>query len=112
MPLAPSLLQGWHDQYGIEIINFYGSNEGIALLGTPKDIPDPAVRALYFPRYGARPWSISMARTTLARIVDPATGAEITEAGVPASCASRGPACFPGTCRPAACPTRSTRTAT
>src|SRR5690349_22702870 len=38
-PLAPSLLQGWHDRHGIEIINFYGSNEGIALLGTPKDIP-------------------------------------------------------------------------
>ena len=30
----------------------------------------------------------------------------------PASCASPGPACSPGTCRPAACPTRSTRTAT
>jgi acyl-CoA synthetase (AMP-forming)/AMP-acid ligase II len=30
-PLAPGLLQGWHDRYGIEIINFYGSNEGIAL---------------------------------------------------------------------------------
>jgi acyl-coenzyme A synthetase/AMP-(fatty) acid ligase len=33
-PLAPSLLQGWHDKYGIEILNFHGSNEGIALLGT------------------------------------------------------------------------------
>ena len=111
-PLAPSLLQGWHDRYGIEIINFYGSNEGIALLGTPKDIPDPAVRALYFPRYGARSWSISMSRPTLARIVDPATGAEITEAGVPGELRIKGPACSPGTCRPAACPTRSTRTAT
>ncbi len=29
-----------------------------------------------------------------------------------ANCASRGPACSPGTCRPAACPTLSTRTAT
>ncbi|MGH3422629.1 MAG: AMP-binding protein, partial [Streptosporangiaceae bacterium] len=65
-PLAPSLLQGWHDTYGIEIINFYGSNEGIALLGTPKDIPDPAVRAQYFPRYRARDWEFTMARTTLA----------------------------------------------
>ncbi len=74
-PLAPSLLQGWHDKLGIEIMNFYGSNEGIALLGGPKDIPDPSVRALYFPRYGApgRTWSFSMARWTLARIVDPAT---------------------------------------
>jgi acyl-CoA synthetase len=95
-PLAPSLLQGWHDKYGIEIINFYGSNEGIALLGTPKDIPDPAVRAQYFPRYGARSWSFSMARTTLARIVDPATGAEITHAGVPGELRIKGPGVFPG----------------
>ena len=95
-PLAPSLLQGWHDRYGIEIINFYGSNEGIALLGTPKDIPDPSVRALYFPRYGARTWSISMSRRTLARIVDPATGAEITEAGVPGELRIKGPGVFPG----------------
>jgi acyl-CoA synthetase len=95
-PLAPSLLQGWHDKYGIEIINFYGSNEGIALVGTPKDIPDPAARALYFPRYGARDWSFSVARTTLARIVDPVTGAEITEAGVPGELRIKGPGVFPG----------------
>ena len=95
-PLAPSLLQGWHDRYGIEIINFYGSNEGIALLGTPKDIPDPAVRAQYFPRYGARDWEFTMARRTLARIVDPQTGAEITEAGVPGELRIKGPGVFPG----------------
>jgi len=95
-PLAPSLLQGWHDKYGIEILNFYGSNEGIALLGTPKDIPDPAVRALYFPRYGARSWSFSMARTTLARIVDPQTEQEITAAGVPGELRIKGPGVFPG----------------
>jgi len=95
-PLAPSLLQGWHDRYGIEIINFYGSNEGIALLGTPKDIPDPAVRAQYFPRYGARDWEFTMARSTLARIVDPQTGAEITEAGVPGELRIKGPGVFPG----------------
>ena len=95
-PLAPSLLQGWHDKYGIEILNFYGSNEGIALIGTPKDIPDPAVRALYFPRYGARSWSFSMARTTLARIVDPQTEKEITAAGVPGELRIKGPGVFPG----------------
>ena len=94
-PLAPSLLQGWHDKYGIEIINFYGSNEGIALLGTPKDIPDPAVRALYFPRYAARDWSITMSRTTQARIVDPVTGTEITSG--PATF-SRSPGTRPSTC--------------
>lgn len=45
-PLAPSLRQGWHDKYGLEILNFYGSNEGVSLVGTAVDIPDPAVRAL------------------------------------------------------------------
>ncbi|HEY1917786.1 MAG TPA: class I adenylate-forming enzyme family protein [Streptosporangiaceae bacterium] len=97
-PLAPSLLQGWHDKHGIEIINFYGSNEGIALLGLPKDIPDPAVRASYFPRYGAkdRVWSFAMARWTQARIVDTVTGQEITEAGVPGELQIKGPGVFPG----------------
>jgi acyl-CoA synthetase len=97
-PLAPSLLQGWHDQYGIEIINFYGSNEGIALLGLPKDIPDPSVRALYFPRYGAvgRTWSYSMAQWTRARLVDPLTGAQITETGQPGELQIKGPGVFPG----------------
>jgi acyl-CoA synthetase (AMP-forming)/AMP-acid ligase II len=97
-PLAPSLLQGWHDKLGIEVLNFYGSNEGIALLGVPEDIPDPSVRALYFPRYGApgRTWSFSMARMTLARIVDPVTGAEITTAGVPGELRIKGPGVFPG----------------
>jgi acyl-CoA synthetase len=95
-PLAPSLLQGWHDRYGIEIINFYGSNEGIALLGTPKDIPDPGVRAQYFPRYGVRDWDFTMASTTLARIVDPQTGTEITEPGVPGELRIKGPGVFPG----------------
>ena len=61
-PLAPSLLQGWHDKYGIEIINFYGSNEGIALLGTPKDIPDPVGAGAVLPALrragptGRSPW--------------------------------------------------------
>ncbi len=97
-PLAPSLLQGWHDKLGIEVLNFYGSNEGIALLGVPEDIPDPSVRALYFPRYGApgRTWSFSMARMTLARIVDPVTDAEITTAGVPGELRIKGPGVFPG----------------
>jgi acyl-CoA synthetase (AMP-forming)/AMP-acid ligase II len=97
-PLAPSLLQGWHDKYGLEILNFYGSNEGVSLLGTPQDIPDPAVRALYFPRYAApgRHWSFSIARWTQARIVDPATGKEITEPGVPGELQIKGPAVFPG----------------
>ncbi len=97
-PLAPSLLQGWHDRYGIEIVNFYGSNEGIPLLGLPADIPDPSERAMYFPRYGApgRTWSFKVANWTLARIVDVDTGVEITEPGVPGELRIKGPTVFAG----------------
>ena len=54
------------------------------------------MRAQYFPRYAVRDWSITMSRTTLARIVDPVTGAEITEAGVPGELRIKGPGVFPG----------------
>jgi len=47
-------------------------------------------------RYRAREWEFTMARTTLARIVDPQTGAEITEAGVPGELRISGPGVFPG----------------
>jgi hypothetical protein len=57
----------FHNRHGIEIINFCGSNEGIALLGTPKDIPDPTVRAQYFPRYRARDWEFRRAAAQPAR---------------------------------------------
>ena len=33
-PLAPSLLRGWHDTHGIEIINFYGSSSGTSCRAT------------------------------------------------------------------------------
>ena len=40
-----------------------------------RDAELAAVRAQYFPRYAARDWSITVSRATLARIVDPVTGA-------------------------------------
>ena len=97
-PLAPSLLQDWHDRHGIDIINFYGSNEGIALLGLPQDIPDPGERAQFFPRYGVpgRKWSFRMANWTHTRIVDVDTGREITEPGVPGELRIKGPSVFAG----------------
>jgi acyl-CoA synthetase len=97
-PLAPSLLQGWHDRYDIDILNFYGSNEGIALLGLPADIPDAAERAIYFPRYGVpgRQWSFRMANWTSTRIVDVDTGEVITEPGRPGELRIKGPSVFAG----------------
>lgn len=97
-PLTPALLEGWHDRYGIDIINFYGSNEGIALLGLPEDIPDPAERAQFFPRYGVagRTWSFRIANWTQTRIVDLDTEEEITEPGRPGELRIKGPSVFAG----------------
>ncbi|MBO3744926.1 acyl--CoA ligase [Streptosporangiaceae bacterium NEAU-GS5] len=49
-PLPPSMVRGWQDKHGISIINFFGSNEGIALLSDPVTMPDPEDRARFFPR--------------------------------------------------------------
>jgi acyl-CoA synthetase len=97
-PLAPALLEGWHHRYGIDIINFYGSNEGIALLGLPQDIPDPSERAQFFPRYGfpGKKWSFRLANWTQTRIVDVDTEEEITEPGIPGELRIKGPSVFAG----------------
>ncbi|GAA3415705.1 AMP-binding protein [Streptosporangium vulgare] len=49
VPLAPSMVRGWQDDHGIGIINFFGSNEGIALLTDPHDVPDPEQRGQVLP---------------------------------------------------------------
>jgi hypothetical protein len=43
------MVRGW-DQRGIPIINFFGSNEGVALVSDPATIADPEERARFFPR--------------------------------------------------------------
>src|SRR3546814_1054157 len=45
-------IDGIEREFGIEIINFFGSNEGTSLLSTPREVPDPAMRATLFPRFG------------------------------------------------------------
>ena len=97
-PLAPSLLQGWRDKYGIEILNLYGSNEGIVLFSGPVDIPDPTERAMYFPRYGVpgRKWSFRVSEWMQVKIVDVATREEILEPGKPGEMLIKGPTVFAG----------------
>ena len=52
-PLQPAMVRGWQERHGISVINFFGSNEGIGLLSSPEDFPDPDDRAQFFPRFGA-----------------------------------------------------------
>jgi acyl-CoA synthetase (AMP-forming)/AMP-acid ligase II len=102
-PLPPSMVQGWQERHGIAVINFFGSNEGITLLSDPVSIPDPVERARFFPRPGLPgvDYPSPVFAATQARLVDVATGEEITEPGRPGELLMRGPTVFsaylPGT---------------
>lgn len=97
-PLDPSMIRGYGDRFGIEIVNIFGSNEGMSLFSGAKEAPDPELRARLFPRFG-RPeldWPQRSASMIETRIVDPTTGAEIGEPGVPGEMQIRGPTVFDG----------------
>lgn len=73
-PLAPWMIETFSTDYGKEVVNFYGSNEGISLFATPETAAQPEVRAAMFPRPGPD-------ATIATRVADPDSGQEITAAG-------------------------------
>ena len=97
-PLSDWMVRGFADRHGVQIINYFGSNEGAALSGNEIDIPDPALRAQFFPRAGVDgfEWSISTTRKIRTRLVDLETGDEITSAGIPGEIRFAGPTIFSG----------------
>jgi acyl-CoA synthetase len=96
-PLSPAMVAGWQRR-GVGVINFFGSNEGAGMLTDPYDVPDPAERARYFPRYGVPgiEWSTRGSRWTTMRLVDLVTEEEITEPGVPGELRLSSPQVFAG----------------
>lgn len=82
-PLSPWLIQGWRDRHGVEVCNMFGSNEGTSLFSNHVDVPDPADRARFFPRFGGLglDWPCLMHRVIRSRLVDPETETEVTEPG-------------------------------
>jgi acyl-CoA synthetase (AMP-forming)/AMP-acid ligase II len=97
-PLPPSMIRGYRERYGIEIVNMFGSNEGMSLCSGPAETGDPERRARCFPRFG-RPeagWTQRMAGMIETRLSDPDSGAEITAPGVPGEMQIRGPTVFDG----------------
>ena len=95
-PLSPSVITEFERRFGARIVNFFGSTEGIGLAATPHDIPDPQARATLFPRLGAGgiEWDYPQPPQSESRLVDPATGEEIREAGRPGELRCRGPVVF------------------
>ena len=97
-PLPPAMIRGYRDRFGIEIVNMFGSNEGMSLCSGPAETDDPERRARLFPRFGRAEvrWPQRMARTIETRLSDPDTGEEITHPGVPGEMQVRGPTVFDG----------------
>jgi acyl-CoA synthetase (AMP-forming)/AMP-acid ligase II len=73
-PLAPWMIEIFGRDFGKEVVNFYGSNEGISLFSTPENAAEPEVRAALFPRPPAD-------ATLQTRVADPDSGQEITATG-------------------------------
>ncbi|MBT9469876.1 MAG: class I adenylate-forming enzyme family protein [Pseudomonadota bacterium] len=97
-PLSETMIRAFHDRYGVHIINYFGSNEGMSLCGTAADIPDPAHRAIYFPRVGVagHDWAYPLNDRFFTRLVDPETELEITGAGQIGEMRIKGPTLFSG----------------
>jgi acyl-CoA synthetase (AMP-forming)/AMP-acid ligase II len=97
-PLTAWMTTQWKEKYNIDILNFFGSNEGIAMVSAPQEIPDPAERARLFPRYGDAgfTWSNRSTRGYSTRLVDPQNGETIVEAGKPGEIVIKGSTVFNG----------------
>ena len=97
-PLSDWMVRGFAERHGVQIVNYYGSNEGAALSGSDIDIPDPALRSQYFPRAGIEGfnWKISTASKIRTRLVDLASGDDITQSGQPGEIRFKGPTVFSG----------------
>ena len=97
-PLDPAMIRGFRDRFGIEVVNMFGSNEGISLVSSAAEAPLPEQRATLFPRFGRRelPWPQRVATAIETRLMDPDSGTEILTAGQAGEMQIRGPMVFDG----------------
>jgi acyl-CoA synthetase (AMP-forming)/AMP-acid ligase II len=101
-PLAPWMVETFSKKYGKEIINFYGSNEGICLLSTVETSPLPAQRASLFPRldHDDIKWQGTLYDMVKTKVRNITTGEEITEPGIQGELVISGPTIFDGYLNP------------
>ncbi len=100
VPLSPWMVRYYQETFNISIVNFFASNEGIALFSGPGLFPDPDDRARFFPRFGCREVSLDISGRVIggmdSAIVDVMTGEEITETGVVGELCFKGSTMFEG----------------
>lgn len=97
-PLSPDMIATIEGDYGIPVINYYGSNEGISLFSTPETAATPEVRATMFPRFGVAgmPFSGITQETVRSKVIDPDSGEDITSPGTPGELCFAGATVFDG----------------
>ncbi len=86
-PLDDWMVKGYKDRFDIEIVNHFGSNEGVCLLCGPNDTSSAETRARLFPRQH---------KTLISRLVDTETGEAISETGIQGELQIQGPSVFDG----------------
>lgn len=97
-PLSEWMMEEMKTQFDIEVVNYFGSNEGAALSSCPLDMPERSQRALYFPRMGVPGfnWKMSVAQKIQTRLVDIDTGEDILNKGRVGELRFKGPTIFSG----------------
>jgi acyl-CoA synthetase (AMP-forming)/AMP-acid ligase II len=97
-PVAEWLVEQCAEKLGVEVVNYFGSNEGAALSAAPQDVPDRRQRASFFPRIGVAgfDWSLSNSRKIRTRLVDLDTEVDITAPGQVGELRFLGPTIFSG----------------
>lgn len=97
-PPSPRMLREYQENLGIDVINMFGSNEGLLLCSDSELMPDPEQRARYFPRVGLPnvTWNNRGANWMSAKLVDPETKEQVENPGQIGELAFKGPTLFPG----------------
>jgi acyl-CoA synthetase (AMP-forming)/AMP-acid ligase II len=96
-PLSEWMVRTFHEKHGVQIVNYFGSNEGASFPSALKDIPDPAERATLFPRLGdGFKWNCLLHDRIFTRLIDPETEREITQSGQPGELRVKGATIFSG----------------
>lgn len=97
-PLPPSMITAFGERFDIDVLNYFGSNEGISLVSDHRNVPDPVQRATLFPRVGSseHSWDNRAFAGLQMRLVEPSTGEEITETDTPGELLLKGPGVFSG----------------
>ncbi len=97
-PLAPSMISGFKEKLGVDVVNMFGSNEGCCLVSDARDVPEPEARASLFPRFGAPDlqWHNRIAKVFHTRLLDVETGEVIEQPGKVGELVIRGDTVFEG----------------